>query len=803
MKNALSVLFLLIFMGTVMHAQDVKTGIVPSPRKIESIDGKFKIPGTVKIVTNGGKEDLSFQAGLIKSSLKENNGINASVSAGKAAKTDIFLEISNDLPGVPSDKSDEAYILNIDKERITIKAASGRGILYGTMSLLQLLENNQEKSLACVKITDWPGMKMRGISDDISRGQVPTLDNMKKIVRFLARYKMNIYMPYIEDVLEFDSFPSIGKGRGALTKAEVKELVSYAKQYYIDVIPAFQTLGHYENILSMPEFLKYAEFPGAASLCVSDEATYTFLETLLKEVCELFPSEYFNMGADESYDVGLGRSKYLVDKSSIAMVHLEHYKRVYSILKKYGKKVMMYGDIILSHPEILEGLPKDITVVDWHYRADSDYPSTATFAKYGIPYLVSPTVWNFTSVFPVHVNAMPNIQYIIASGLKNGSAGMINSNWGDFGAETIKELLYYGYAWSAQCSWNFEGSSEGEFTQNFLADFFGVDDSRLSSVYDALSSPFIQLTWNELWRHPLLPQREPAWWEAKSTPVVKMSILDKTLYTAERQINELKSAVKKNADHLDILTLTLKLCEFNRHKISTAQLLKNSAGIKEAAASIDENISLLKQLKKSYSDIWLKYYKQDNLNMIEDKFDRLIAYYNETKQQLASGPVKPAVLQSPWIYCKTGDSAWSKSASFSRKFTIKDVPSSAKIQLFADTYARINVNGEKAGEVYVKRSLSLWTEYKRVLFTDIAKYLKPGENEIKIEVDNYFAKGAAGFNIITDITPDNSAAPLMSDESWTAQNLNGTAPAQAAAKDYPYTITAPNFAASRPGWIER
>ena len=179
---------------------------------------------------------------------------------------------------------------------------------------------------------------------------------------------MNTYMLYLEDMLQFDAYPSIGKGRGRLTKEEVKEIVSYAKEHFIEVIPIFQTLGHYENILTQDKFLKYAEFPGAASLNVSNDSTYVFLDKMLKEVFELFPSKYFHMGADESYDVGLGASKHLVDSTDIATVHTNHYKKIYNICKKYGKKVLMYGDIILKHPEILSKIPKDIIIVDWHYR---------------------------------------------------------------------------------------------------------------------------------------------------------------------------------------------------------------------------------------------------------------------------------------------------------------------------------------------------------------------------------------------------------------------------------------------------
>jgi N-acetyl-beta-hexosaminidase len=128
------------------------------------------------------------------------------------------------------------------------------------MTLLQMMRPaGKTATVPGASVLDFPHHVMRGISDDISRGQVSTLENFKKIVRFIARYKMNTYSLYMEDMFTFRNHPLIGKGRGALTAAELKELDAYAKRYFVDILPAFQTLGHCENLLSIPEYLGYAE----------------------------------------------------------------------------------------------------------------------------------------------------------------------------------------------------------------------------------------------------------------------------------------------------------------------------------------------------------------------------------------------------------------------------------------------------------------------------------------------------------------------------------------------------------------
>lgn len=811
-------LFLLLAVCTVFtlkaQAQNEDIQVVPYPRIVNKQAGAFRLSPKTKIVISGLNTSKNrFAAEILKQALALNK-VEAIISEGQPEKGSIVLleyaPGSRLVSKSPAELSEEGYSLLVSKDGVSIQSTTEKGIFYGVMTLNQMLEKSKDNSLSALEIVDWPDMKMRGISDDISRGQVPNLDEFKRIIRFLARYKMNVYMPYIEDVLRFDQYPTIGQNRGALTKDEVKELVAYAKNYFIDVIPAFQTLGHYENLLSQEEFLKYAEFPGAASLNVSSDSTYIFLNNLLKEVTSLFPSEYFNMGADETYDVGLNKSRHLVEESSIAQVHLKHYLKVYDMLKGYGKKVMMYGDIILSHPEILEGLPKDITVVDWHYRPDESYPSTEVFSKAGHPYLVSPTVWNYSSTFPVNENAIPNIRYITGSGLKNGAIGMINSNWGDYGGETYKELNDYGYAWSAQCAWNYKGSNESKFAHDFLTGFYGTDDSRLVNLYETMNSPLNQVVWHEIFRHPLLPFRDPSWWEPKVSPVVKIGWMGSTLPTAKSIISDVKASARQNMDQLDLLSFLIKLDEWYQTKLKTQFRLQDKlqgkeVDIKSLNSMIDENISALKELKSEFATLWLKYYKKDNLNMIEDKFSRLVSYFEETKGQIANGTLRPAQIPSDWIYTKVNDTTFAKKAKFTKTFTIAGKPSSALIQLLGDTYARLFINGQYVDGVFAKRSLSLLVDYRRIKFLDATKYLKEGENTITVEVENFLPKGFAGFNLMAEIKAGNGTVQILSDTSWQAQSLEkGTQGIGTAVKrDYPFIVTAPNFETKRPSWIER
>jgi hexosaminidase len=804
-------LFALVLLFSNTYGQSIETPIVPKPQSVKFLQEKFLVKENIKINIVGSKNDeLDFTAGLISQTLNDFLKTNSSTKKSDAPSKGVNLIIDGKFNVPTAKNNDDAYSLVIKKNEINIVAATARGVFDGAMSLIQLLEKSKDNELAGLEIIDYPDLKVRGISDDISRGQVPTIDNFKKIIRHISRYKMNVYMPYLEDMVQFDVYPTIGVNRGALTKAEIKELVAYAKNYFVEIIPVFQTLGHYENILSQEEFIKYAEFKGAASLNVSSDSTYVFLENMLKEVFELFPSEYFNMGADESYDVGRGRSKYLVDQSNIAKVHAAHYQKVYDICKKYNKKVMMYGDIILSHPEILELLPKDITIVDWHYQPEADFPSTKTFKKYGFNYYVSPASWNYLTTFPTNQNALPNIKSIIKSGLKNGATGAINSNWGDYGSETIKEFILFDYAWSAQCAWNFEGSDAGNFAQNYFYDFFGIDDGRIPQLYESFANPLNQAMWHSIWRHPLLPFRAPMYWENQMAATGRISWIEYTMPGISKNIEQVEPLVKKNKDHFELLKFLVKLDLWYKTKLETQLALQYKMYGYDLAndqlpALIDKNISDLKSLKNEYKTLWLKYYKQDNLNLIENKFDRLIAYFDEIKGQVNRNEhlVKP-LISSKWIYSpvKNDTTVTATQATFKKEFELDEAPSSAMLQLLGDTHARLTINGKFVDEVFVRKSLSLVTEYKRIKFIDVARYLVKGANTIEVEVETFNSNGSAGFNLISEIKCGDKITNLISDNSWQTKN-SVTDWENAFVKAYPFEVISPDFSTKRTSWIER
>ena len=798
-------ILLLTFASINLIGQEMNINIIPTPQKIELSESNSKF-------TFNKSFRLEISNNSIKSIEKVTNFLNNEISAIKylTSKSEstiklTILESYKSEDQIPNTNENEAYILQLAENEISLKAISAKGLFYAAQSLIQLIKINQGQLAPC-KIVDWPDLKFRGISDDISRGQVSTLDNFKRIIKFLARYKMNTYMPYIEDMIEFKSYPSIGKDRGALTYSEIKEIVKFADDHFIEVIPIFQTLGHYENILSQNEFIHLADFPGAASLDVTNEETYKFLETLLSEVFELFPSKYFHMGADESYDVGFGNSKKLAEQTDLATVHANHYKRVYDICKKYDKEVMMYGDIILSHPEILEKIPKDITIVDWHYFPRFNYPSTKIFDDAGFKYIVSQTVWNFNTAFPENFLAIPNIETLTEEGIRDSTIGMINSCWGDYGAETFKELNLYGYAWSAQCAWNIDGSNSNTFTNSFFNDFYGTNEKSLNTIYNELSDPSNQVLWNDFWRHPLLDFRTPDWRQFKIAPSSKVFWMNKEI--DHNLFANARKSISRNAEHFDLVEYAFKLKNYFGSKLKTQKLLLDiidgkNVDIENCLNLVEENITSLKTLKSDFRKYWLRTNKENNLWMIDDKFDRLINAFREAKDNISNQTLTSPRIDSKYIIYPTEDGAITDSVIFKYEINISGEVESALIQLIAEGSAKLYINDQYVDQVYVKRSGSILVEQQRVKLIDIKNFLKQKNNIIRVEAKNYKLNNAS-INVNGNITAGENVIKIESNEDWKVKKINADEWTNAKIDETnTLEIIAPDFSSLRKSWIER
>lgn len=287
--------------------------------------------------------------------------------------------------------------------------------------------------------------KFKACMIDISRFRVPHLDRMKVILERISKIGYNQVFFNIEHTFKIPEFPIIGKEADGYTYLEFKELNNYAETLGLDLIPIFQSFGHMFHILKWSEFFKYSESDGRWSVSISDEV-YEFLDIFYKQISEAFTSEYIHVGGDEVYDLATDKSKHLLSDKTKDEIFLDHIFKLKDIASKYGKKVVVWGDMIEKNPEVLEKLGQDAMVCYWHYGLN-EMPEI--YYKIADNVYSCPGIQTWKSFFPRIEIAKKNIG-MKANEYNNGNLkGFIITDWGDAGhihpisfTEKLFEMAY-------------------------------------------------------------------------------------------------------------------------------------------------------------------------------------------------------------------------------------------------------------------------------------------------------------------------------------------------------------------------
>jgi hexosaminidase len=369
---------------------------------------------------------------------------------------------------------DEGYALVTSADGATVIAQSAAGIFYGLQTIKQLITGAPtEAVLHRVAIRDWPAMRWRGMQDDLSRGPMPTLEYQKKQVRTIAAYKLNTFTLYFEHTLQFASQPVIAPPGGSMSRADVAELVAYARRYHVTIIPQQQTFGHLHHALKLELYAELAETPHGHVLAPGQRGTLDFTRGIFAEIDSMFPSPFVHLGADETFELGAGRTRPAVDSSSVGAVYIDYLGDIVTAVRKPGKRYLFWGDIAMNSPELVSRLPKDLIAVGWDYWSRTNFDRyLKPFRDAGMETWVAPGISNWNGVYPNSNGALPNIQGFIRDGQRGGATGVINTTWDDWG-DGIFEQNWYGLVFGAAAAWQPGESSIPDFQRSYGLHFHG------------------------------------------------------------------------------------------------------------------------------------------------------------------------------------------------------------------------------------------------------------------------------------------------------------------------------------------
>jgi len=486
MKKAIAAcltLCLLVWVGCDENANKTQApynqgiNIIPKPMELTQSDGFFALRKNTSFVVSD--MEVRKVADFMAQKIKLSTGFELKVSDTEQTSNVITLSIDPAL-----NVNNEGYTLEVAKNRVTVKAKTAQGIFYGMQTFLQLFPAEIESQTPvnriawkapCVTIKDEPRFGYRGMMLDPCR-HFMTVDAVKKHLDVMAMFKMNRLHFHLTDDqgwrIEIKQYPKLteigskrieGEGNeygGYYTQEDIKEIVKYAAERFITVIPEIELPGHgMAAIAAYPELSCKAE-QGTPRIvwgvedivfCAGKEHTFEFLENVFKEIVELFPSEYIHIGGDECPKVEwehcplcqqrIRKEGLFAKDGHSAEERLQSYfvQRMEKVLAKYGKK-------IIGWDEILEGgLSPTATVMSWRGEqggiaaAETDHDVIMTpqndgmyLDRYEGDYKINPvTIGGFTTIESVYkYNPVPAV--LVEKGKERFVIGVQCNAWSEY-----------------------------------------------------------------------------------------------------------------------------------------------------------------------------------------------------------------------------------------------------------------------------------------------------------------------------------------------------------------------------------
>ncbi|SPE59721.1 Glycoside hydrolase, family 20, catalytic core [Verrucomicrobia bacterium] len=391
----------------------------------------------------------------------------------------------------------QGYDLTIDAKGIRLQYREVGGLRAGVATLRQLFRD-YGRHLPRLRIRDYPDFPRRGVMLDISRGRVPNLQTLLGLVEHLADFKINEFQLYTEHTFAYRNYEPVWRDWGALTGEELLKLDAQCRALGIELVPNQNSFGHLRYWLEYPPLKKLAEvhepYEGEggtflrypSTLAPNHPQTLPFLRGLYDEILPHFTSGWFNVGCDETWDLGRGQTKRLCEELGKGRVYLEFLKRIHAEVRSRGRRMMFWGDIILHHPELIPEVAKDVIALNWGYEAGHPWESEAgKFAASSLPFYVCPGTSTWMSLIGRHDNALANLREAATAGCKHGAVGFLNTDWGDGGHPQPLAASYLPFLAGAALSW-----CERSFEKKLLVPVLSRD------VFADATQKAAQAAWN-------------------------------------------------------------------------------------------------------------------------------------------------------------------------------------------------------------------------------------------------------------------------------------------------------------------
>ncbi|MHB8629493.1 MAG: beta-N-acetylhexosaminidase [Aggregatilineales bacterium] len=623
--------------------------LLPQPRTLTSRGGTITLLDGKLIAI--AASDLLFTAQRLQAALGA-IGLHWEIVADSAAlpadQIGARLLVTN-MPGVgiTSDKvSYQEYTLTIaanaeNSAPITISGPSAQAVWYGVCTVRQIVSQTGQ-TLPALTIIDHPDFARRGVMLDISRDKVPTMNTVYSLVDRLADWKINELQLYTEHTFTYQRHPIVWANASPMTGQQILELDRYCRERFIDLVPNQNSFGHMHRWLMHDEYRDLAEYPAGFdwpmfltprpfSLAASDPRSIALIAELYEELLPHFSSRYFNIGCDETFDLGKGRSQTLVEQIGKGRAYLQYLSKVAALAQQHGRTPMFWGDIIMEHPELVPELPAGLIAMEWGYEANHPFDRDGErFAEAKIPFYVCPGTSSWVSLVGRTDNAIGNLRNAALNGRKYGAIGYLNTDWGDYGHWQPLSVSYLGFAYGAALSWATDANLNFDVPA-VLSRFAFDDPSGIMgrAAYDAGNAYQIVKTTSHfngavmvralftsldrLRSHEWLPN-------TKDKPLVfNTDQLHTALHTMDEQIAALADARPADALVIDEYKVAMRLWQ---HGCKRLLMAEGEPSFTNAAMAAE-----LRELREQFRVTWLARARPGGLDDSLTRLDRLFADY--------------------------------------------------------------------------------------------------------------------------------------------------------------------------------
>lgn len=445
--------------------------IIPEPQELHNriSKGRFHINAETQIVidTDAGEEDM-WTVEEINSAIEKLGGERLGVAhsfafssepdnvrnviiVGESARNRLLRAVcERDAVRMPRSRyGTGAYVVDVLPDRIVVVGTSPTDTFYGAQTLKQLLTREADGSISvpAVSVRDFPRFAFRGVHLLTSRDALSYIG--KLIENVLAPLKVN-HIVLQTDKIAWASHPEVTDRSNFMPRDDVPKLIEIARRHHITITPLVQSPGHLEWAFRACANLEFAEDRERPyCYCMSNPKSYDFIFSIMDEAIELFGHpQYLHAGGDE-FDM-LGRMPYDERCQAIGKekLYIQDRLKVYEHLKSKGCGMMMWGDVLTrpGYREMIDELPKDIVINDWHYAPNAEYPTVEFYQSHGFP-VIGCTWYNPRNIFAFSSYAA-----------RCGITGMLQTTW--TGWKTEVETLrdhpdqVYSYVFSSAWSWN-------------------------------------------------------------------------------------------------------------------------------------------------------------------------------------------------------------------------------------------------------------------------------------------------------------------------------------------------------------